>query len=157
MINSSIHEYCRHVTLRRLATWSLGASLLNSFADARRLCSCFADLNMAPKRGRPLAAAKGKAPLQQQLEQLQLIKKPLEIIGEYVNVPGTFWIGRMSAAEKEALYSCIVRDFSVLHKFLDGPTSQAFEVQEMGTKGTGSLEGRGAQYGGGRRSEGRGA
>ena len=45
---------------------------------------------MAPKRGRPTAAAKGKAPKQQQLEQLPLIKKPLEIIGESINVPGAF-------------------------------------------------------------------
>ena len=48
--------------------------------------------------------------MQQQLEQLPLIKKPLEIIGEYVNVPGAFWEGRMSAAEKEMLYKCVVRD-----------------------------------------------
>ena len=46
-------------------------------------------LSMFPKRGgRPTAAAKGKAPMQQQLEQLPLIKKPLELIGVYVNVPG---------------------------------------------------------------------
>ena len=74
---------------------------------------------MPPKRGRPTAAAKGKAPIQQQL--LPLIKKPLELIGDHVNVPGAFWEGRMSAAEKETLYKCVVRDHSALHKFIDGP------------------------------------
>ena len=95
---------------------------------------------MPPKRGRPTAAAKGKAPMQQQLEQLPLIKKPLELIGDHVNVPGAFWEGRMSAAEKETLYKCVVRDHSALHKFINGHTSEAFEVQEMGAAGTGSLE-----------------
>ena len=63
---------------------------------------------MAPKRGRPAAPAKGKAPMQQQLEQLPLIKKPLEIIGVEIKVPGAFWEGRMSAAEKQTQYVCIV-------------------------------------------------
>ena len=94
---------------------------------------------MAPKRGRPTAPAKGKAK-QQQLEQLPLIKKPLELIGEYINVPGAFWQGRMSAAEKETLYKCVVREHSALHKFIDGTMSEAFELQEMGAAGTGSLE-----------------
>ena len=78
--------------------------------------------------------------MQQQLEQLPLIKKPLELIGDPVNVPGTFWEGRMSAMEKETLYKCVVRDHSALHKFINGPMSEAFEVQEMGAMGTGSLE-----------------
>lgn len=95
---------------------------------------------MAPKRGRPTASAKGKAPMQQQLEQLPLIKKPLELIGTHINVPGAFWVGRMSAAEKQTLYACVVRDFSALHKFIDGTTGQGFELQEMGAAGTGSLE-----------------
>ena len=86
---------------------------------------------MSPKRGRPSAAPKGKAPIQQQLEQLPLIKKPLELIGDHVNVPGAFWEGRMSAAEKETLYKCVVRDHSALHKFINGLTSEAFEVQEL--------------------------
>ena len=95
---------------------------------------------MAPKRGRPTASAKGKAAVQQQLEHLPLIKKPLELIGTQVSVPGAYWLGRMSVAEKETLYICVVRDFSALHKFIDGTTSQAFELQEMGAAGTGSLE-----------------
>ena len=95
---------------------------------------------MAPKRGRPTAAAKGKAPMQQQLEQLPLIKKPLQIIGMYINVPGAYWQGRMSATEKETMYKCVVREHSALHKFSDGTMKEAFELQEMGAAGTGSLE-----------------
>ena len=74
--------------------------------------------------------------MQQQLEQMPLIKKLLELIGMEIKVPGAFWEGRMSAAEKQAQYVCVVRDFSALstalHKFIDGTTSQAFELQEMG-------------------------
>ena len=31
-----------------------------------------------------------------------------QVIGEYINVPGAYWRGRMSAAEKETLYRCVV-------------------------------------------------
>ena len=41
----------------------------------------------------------------------------LELIGTQVSVPGAYWLGRMSVAEKETLYICVVRDFSALHKF----------------------------------------
>jgi hypothetical protein len=95
---------------------------------------------MPAKRGRPAAPPKGKTALQSQIEQLPLIKKPLELVGDSINVPGAYWKGRMSAAEKEALYVCVVRDHSALHKFMDGTTSEAFELQEMGEAGTGSLE-----------------
>ena len=78
--------------------------------------------------------------MQQQLEQLPLIKKPLELIGEYINVPGAFWQGRMSTVEKETLYKCVIREHSALHKFIDGTMREAFELQEMGAAGTGSLE-----------------
>ena len=67
-----------------------------SWRPCLRLCSRLV-LSMSPKRGRPSAAAKGKAPLQQQLEQMPLIKKPLELIGEYINVPGAFWQGNGAA------------------------------------------------------------
>ena len=75
---------------------------------------------MAALDGRPAAPPKGKTAQQSQLEQLPLIKKPLELIGNSINVPGAFWKGRMSAVEKEALYVCVVRDHSALHKFMDG-------------------------------------
>ena len=87
---------------------------------------------MSPKRGRPAAPPKGKSAQQAQLEQLPLIRKPLEIVGDAINVPGSFWRGRMSAAEKETLYKCVVREHSALHKFIDGIMSEGFEAQEMG-------------------------
>ena len=98
MSNSSTHEYQRatsHPTATRPCSRRQLGSLLSS---------------MAPKRGRPTGSAKSKAPMQQQLEQLPLIKKPLELIGEYINVPGAFWQGqgRMSTVEKKTLYKCVV-------------------------------------------------
>ena len=60
---------------------------------------------MPPKRGRPFTSANGKAPLQSVSAAAtaahHVIKKPLELIGDGINVPGAFWEGRMSAAEKE--------------------------------------------------------
>ena len=73
--------------------------------------------------------------MQQQLEQLPLIKKPLEIIGMYINVPGAYWQGRMSATEKETMYKCVVREHSAMHKFIDGTMKEAFELHEMGAAG----------------------
>ena len=74
---------------------------------------------MAPKRGRPSAAAKGKSPMQQQLEQLPLIKKPLEIIGMYINVDdysshpndnrGFTWMGNAALiAQDDALRAAVL-------------------------------------------------
>jgi hypothetical protein len=42
---------------------------------------------MPPKRGRPAAPPKGKTAQQSQLEQMPLIKKPLGLIGNSINVP----------------------------------------------------------------------
>ena len=57
-----------------------------------------------------------------------------------LHVPGAFW-DKCPAADKEKSYKCLVREFAALHKFGGGqPPSAAFEVQEMGEKGTGSLE-----------------
>ena len=64
---------------------------------------------MAPKRGRPAAPAKGKAPMQQQLEQWPLLKKPLE----QIKVPGAFWEGGLSESEKHSLFTCTIRDYSL--------------------------------------------
>ena len=42
----------------------------------------------------------------QQLEQLPVLKKPLEQIGKQLGVPGKYWEGRMTADEKETIYLC---------------------------------------------------
>jgi hypothetical protein len=60
--------------------------------------------------------------------------------GHFMHVPGEFW-ERCAAADKKKIYKCLVREFEGLHKFAGGvPPSAAFEVQEMGETGDGSLE-----------------
>ena len=96
---------------------------------------------MGKQSKRKSTAPPAKATKQQQLEQLPLLKKPLELVGTQIKqVPGSYWKGRMSAAEKEALYVCSIRDFSALHMFPDESKGQGFQLQEMGESGTGSLE-----------------
>ena len=58
---------------------------------------------MSPKR-KSVAAPKGPSAKQQQLEKLPLLKKPLELVGSNIKVPGAFWEGRMTDEEKAALY-----------------------------------------------------
>ena len=81
---------------------------------------------MSPKRAAP------KSTTQKQLDQLPLLKKPLEQIGKQIKIPGSFWEGTMTAEEKALEYFCTVRDFSAMHKFVGGDCSQAFqrEAQE---------------------------
>ncbi len=70
---------------------------------------------MAPKRG-------GK---QQQLnvDQFKLLKRPMDHLGKQINVPGSFWQGRMLAEERDTFYKCTIVDFSLAHKF--GPASSS--------------------------------
>jgi len=80
---------------------------------------------------------------QQQLnvDQYTLLKKPMEHLGKQLNVPGSFWQGRMSEDERDKIYKCTIVDFSLAQKV--APTSSprmAFKVQEMGIDGTGSHE-----------------
>jgi len=70
-----------------------------------------------------------------------LLKKPMEHLGKLLNVPGSFWQGRMSEDERDKIYKCTIIDFSLAQKV--APTSSprmAFKVQEMGIDGTGSHE-----------------
>ena len=72
---------------------------------------------------------------------LPLLKKPLDHCGKAINFPGDFWEGRMSSEEKATLYKCVLRDFSALHKWAGGRSPcAAFQLQEMGVQGTGSME-----------------
>jgi len=77
---------------------------------------------------------------QPQLARYPLLAKPLDEIGKLVSFPGSFWQGQMTDAEKKTRYKCAVRDFTVMHTWVGGRKSQAFEMQEMGSTGTGSLE-----------------
>ena len=92
-------------------------------------------LIMAPKR----KVTKKQQPITELA--LPLLKKPLEQIGKQINVPGSFWSGRMSAEERSTLYKCTVRDFTHTHKFPGEQAPRAaFQLQEMGVTGTGSTE-----------------
>lgn len=92
---------------------------------------------MAPKR-------KSKASMQQKAiteHALPLLKKPLEAIGKLVGFPGDFWKGRMTEEERKTIYRCAVTNYTYAHKFSPGALPEAaFELQEMGTTGTGSTE-----------------
>jgi hypothetical protein len=69
---------------------------------------------------------------------LPTLTKPMEIIGDYIAMQGKDWTGCPSA-DKEKHYRCIVRKFKAMHNF-GTFKSAAFEVQEMGESGEGSLE-----------------
>ena len=43
---------------------------------------------------------KAKPVQQQRLTTFPLIKKPMELIGKQVKVPGSYWAGRQTAEEK---------------------------------------------------------
>ena len=91
-----------------------------------------------------MARGKGKACAKQSSLRaaglLPTLKKPAEAVGMAIHVPGSFW-ARCPAADKAKIFKCNVREFSALHKFPGGqPPQAAFEVQEMGEKGDGSLQ-----------------
>ena len=71
-----------------------------------------------------------------------LLKKPREHARKQIKVDGAFWEGRQSAQEKATLYKCTIREFKPIYKWAaqGGRVSAAFEMQEMGPDGTGSLE-----------------
>jgi hypothetical protein len=48
---------------------------------------------------------------QTELAKLPLLKKPLELIGTQIKVPGSFWEGRQNTSEKSTMYFRTVRDF----------------------------------------------
>ena len=89
-----------------------------------------------PSRKQPVSKQKSLV-----VDQFTLLKKPLDHLGKQMKVPGSFWQGRMSAEERCTDYMCTVIDFSLVPKFTpDSHPVQAFQMQEMGTDGKGSLE-----------------
>mgnify|MGYP007078090933 CR=1 FL=1 len=69
---------------------------------------------------------------------LPTLTKLAEVVGDYIAMQGKDWTGCPSA-DKEKWYRCIVRQFEAMHDF-GAFRSAAFEVQEMGESGEGSLE-----------------
>ena len=88
-----------------------------------------------------MQAPKRASKQQQQLnvDQFKLLKKPMDHLGKQINVPGSFWQGRMLPEERDNVYKCTIVDFSLAHKFApDSSPRKAFKMQEMGIDGTGS-------------------
>ena len=72
-----------------------------------------------------LACKEKQVPLRQGalgVEQHALLKKPLDHLGKQIEMPGSFWQGRMSESvgERETVYKCTIIDFSLAHKFSKG-------------------------------------
>ena len=89
---------------------------------------------MAPKRA-------SKQQQQLNVDQFKLLKTPMDHLGKQINVPGSFWEGRMLPDERAKVYKCTIVDFSLAHKFApDSSPRKAFKMQEMGIDGTGSHE-----------------
>jgi hypothetical protein len=72
---------------------------------------------MAPKRA-------SKHQQQINVDQFKLLKKPMDHLGKQVNVPGSFWQGRMLPDERDQVYKCTIVDFSLAHKVR--PETDAF-------------------------------
>ena len=82
---------------------------------------------MAPKR------PGSKQQQQLNVDQYTLLKKPMEHLGKQLNVPGSFWQGRMSEDERDKIYKCTIIDFSLAQKVAPNSSPRmAFKVQEMG-------------------------
>ncbi len=65
----------------------------------------------------------------------------MEHLGKQLNVPGSFWQGRMSEDELDKIYKCTIVNFSLAQKVTPNSSPRmAFKVQEMGIDGTGSHE-----------------
>ena len=89
---------------------------------------------MAPKRA-------SKQQQQLNVDQFKLLKKLMDHLGKKINVPGSFWQGRMLPEERDKFYKCTIVDFSLTHKFApDSSPRKAFKMQEMGIDCTGSHE-----------------
>ena len=75
---------------------------------------------MAPKRA-------SKQQQQLNVDQFKLLKKPMDHLGKQINVPGSFWQGRMLPDERDKVYKCTIIDFSTRmpsnHRLLPSRTS----------------------------------
>ena len=97
-------------------------------------CLCSSASHMPPQR-------KGRTQPRLEVQKYKLLRQPMNLIGTQVKFLGSFWEGRMTPEEKAAEYLCTVLDFQIAHRMQPGaPPTQAFQLQEMGTDGTGSLE-----------------
>jgi hypothetical protein len=67
------------------------------------------------------------------VDQYTLLKKPMEHLGKQINVPGSFWQGRMSGDERDKIYKYTIVDFSLSQKVAPNSSPRmVLKVQEMG-------------------------
>jgi hypothetical protein len=120
----------------RVGTVTAGRSLKikNLTVENKNRHSDSACRGMAPKRS-------SKQQQQLNVDQFKLLKKQMDHLGKQINVPGSFWQGRMLPEECDKVYKCTIIDFSLSHKFApDSSPRKSFKMQEMGIDGTGSHE-----------------
>ena len=82
---------------------------------------------MAPKRA---------SKQQQQLNvdkfcKFKLLNKAMDHLGK-INVPGSFWQGRMLPDERDKVYKCTIVDFSLTHKFAPDSSLRTEGFQNAG-------------------------
>ena len=72
---------------------------------------------------------------------LPLLKKPMELIGRKIKVPGTYWAENAAPAEIDKNFVCVCVDFELIHRFnrdkADELKSNAVKLTEMGESGEG--------------------
>ena len=53
------------------------------------------------------------------------IAVPMSLIGKHILVPGSYWPrSGQNREELATLYQCVVRDYTTVHKFLNGKSSR---------------------------------
>ena len=69
---------------------------------------------------------------------LPTLTKPQHVIGKFISLAGSEWQGCPNN-DKDKVFCCVIRKFEAVHDFGAFKTA-AFEAQEMGESGEGSLE-----------------
>ncbi len=82
---------------------------------------------MAPKR------PESKQQQQLNVDQYTLLKKPMEHLGRQLNVPGSFWQGRMSEDERDKIYKCKMSTNCKLRRSID-PAVEKFKRENRSNK-----------------------
>ena len=75
------------------------------------------------KRGRPARTLIQPTILESGL--YPAIAVPMSLIGKHILVPGSYWPrSGQNREELATLYQCVVRDYTTVHKFLNGKSSR---------------------------------
>ena len=75
--------------------------------------------------------------MQSGLALLPLLKKPAEVVGKDINVPGSHWGESCPGTDKDKLFVCGVEDFLISHRMFPGAVpGMAFKMHELGEDGT---------------------